>query len=172
VAIGIDGGNFGNFDLSIDTTRLLTLDVVRNDLLTELVNDPAFAGDFSALAIDRIEVDGNPEWRSTASLRWRRDAWGAGVSARYIGGFFDTAADPDIDGDGTPDFWRVSENLRINAYIDYRLKNLTPDGARIRFGVNNVADEAPPLADDARGWVTQYHSVKGREFYVQVRASF
>lgn len=172
LAIGIDGGNFGNFDLSIDTTHLLTLDVVRNDLLTQLVNDPAFGGRFSALAVDRIELNGNPEWRSTASLRWRKDAWGAGVSARYVSGFFDTRARPDIDGDGIPDPWRVSENMRINAYVDYRLKNLTPDGTRIRFGVNNVADEAPPLADDGRGWNTSYHSVKGREFYVQFQASF
>ncbi|MDG1827456.1 MAG: TonB-dependent receptor [Henriciella sp.] len=168
VSLGIDAGRFGDFDLNLDASRLLTLDVVRNELLTQLVNDPAFAGDFNALAVDRIKVNGNPEWRSTASLRWRNGDWGAGVSARYVSGFEDTSADPDIDGDGELDFWQVDDVVRVNTYVDYRLRDTT----RIRLGVNNVFDQAPPLADESRGWFTEYHSVKGRDFYLQIRATF
>lgn len=172
LAFSIDGGGMGNFDFSVDTTRLLTLDVFRNEQLTQLVNDPAFSGDFSALAVDRIQLNGNPEWRSTATLRWRKDQWGAGVSARYVGDFFDTSADPDVDGDGNPDFWVVDSNLRVNTYLDYRFDIGPADPLRLRFGINNIFDEAPPLADESRGWFTEYHSVKGREFYIQARASF
>lgn len=171
-AMSVDGGDLGDFDFSIDTTHLMTLDVVRNEQLTQLVDDPAFAGDFNALAVDRIRLNGNPEWRSTATMRWRKGQWGAGVSARYVDSFLDTSADPDIDGDGNPDFWEVDSNLRINSYLDYRLDIGPAEPLRLRFGVNNVFDEDPPLADESRGWFTEYHSVKGREFYVQVRADF
>ena len=171
-AMSVDGGKFGDFDFSIDTTRLLTLDVVRNEQLTQLVDDPAFAGDFDALAVDRILLNGNPEWRSTGTLRWRNGKWGAGLSARYVSEFLDTSADPDLDGDGSPDFWQVDSNVRVNSYVDYRLRDVLVDSVRIRLGVNNVFDEDPPLADESRGWFTQYHSVKGREFYVQLRAGF
>ncbi len=158
----------GDFDFSVDTTKLITLDIERNELLTQLVGDPAFGSEFAALAVDRVLIDGNPEWRSTASLGWRKGEWGAGVSARYVSGFLDTSADAGIDGN----FWRVSEALRVNTYLDYRLKDVIGASTRFRLGVNNVFDEAPPLADEAIGWNTEYHSVKGREFYVQIRASF
>ncbi len=172
VAVSIDGGQWGDFDLNVDTTRLLSFDVVRNELLVSLTDDPTFAGEFASLAVDRMELNGNPEWRSTGSIRWRKGNWGAGVSARYVSGFFDTSADPDIDGDGTPDFWRVKEDIRVNSYLDYRFKDLAFDGIRLRLGVNNIFDKEPPLADESRGWFTEFHSIKGREFYVQVRADF
>ncbi len=171
-AMAVDAGTFGDFDFSIDATRLITLDVVRNELLTQLANDPAFAGDFDALAVDRVQLDGNPEWRTTATLVWRKDDFGAGLSARHVGGFFDTAADPDLNGDGILDFFPVEENVRVNGYLDYRISGLPLETARVRLGVNNIFDEAPPLVDDARGWLPEYHSVKGREFYLQIRADF
>ena len=172
-AASVDAGGIGDFDFEIDATRLITLDVVRNELLTQLVDDPAFAGDFDALAVDRIELDGNPQWRATASLRWRKGAFGAGMSARYVGDFSDTSADPDLDGDGVLDFFPVEEEIRVNGYLDYRLRNILGSAdLRVRLGVNNVFDEAPPLADDARGFLPEYHSVKGREYYLQLRADF
>ena len=171
-AMSLDGGKWGDFDFTVDTSRLLTLEVMRSAQLASLAADPAFAGEFDALSVDRVELNGNPKWRSTATLRWRNGRWGAGASAKYVSGFFDTSADPDLDGDGLPDFWRVKEDIRVNSYVDYRLKDIGIEGMRIRFGVNNVFDEAPPLADESRGWFTEYHSVKGREFYVQFQANF
>ena len=46
------------------------------------------------------------------------------------------------------------------------------EGLRLRFGVNNLLDEAPPLVDESLGYSTQYHSLKGREYYLQIRANF
>ncbi|MCA8900444.1 MAG: TonB-dependent receptor [Hyphomonas sp.] len=172
MAMSIDGGKWGDFDVTIDTSRLMSLEVVRSELLSSLANDPAFAGEFDALSVDRVELNGNPKWRSTGTLRWRKGRLGAGAAVKYVSGFYDTSADPDLDGDGLPDFWRVSEALRVNSYVDYRLKDIGIDGMRIRFGVNNVFDEDPPLADESRGWYTEYHSVKGREYYIQLQANF
>lgn len=82
------------------------------------------------------------------------------------------SADPDLDGDGTLDFFPVDSWTRVNLYGDYRLDIGPVDPLRLRIGVNNVGDTAPPLADESRGFFTSVHSIRGREFYVQLRASF
>ncbi len=172
LAASVDGGRFGEFDFNIEATYLQTLDVVRNELLSALANDPAFAGDFSELQVNRIEVDGNPEWRATASLRWRNGPFGAGASWRYVSGFDDTGADLDQNSDGVPEYWRVDEYHRVNMFADYRLRPDFVDSVRLRVGVNNVFDDAPPLVDESLGYRPDYHSVKGREYYFQVRTTF
>lgn len=172
VAGEIDADWAGTFEFNAEATRLITLDVVRNELLASLTDDPRFSGDFEALAVDRVLLNGNPEWRATATLRWRKGDFGAGASLRYIGEFLDTSADPDIDGDGDPDFFPVEENTTVGAYVDYRLDDIVADTIRIRIGANNIFDEAPPLADESLGFLPEYHSVKGREIYFQVRGDF
>ena len=42
----------------------------------------------------------------------------------------------------------------------------------MRLGFNNLLDEAPPLADESLGYLPEYHWLKGREVYVQLRAEF
>jgi iron complex outermembrane recepter protein len=177
MAVTIDAGAVGTFDFDLEATRLLTLNVFRNEELTELVNTPDFTGRFASLAVDRLELDGNPLWRGTASVRWRGEGAlrrvGAGVVVRYVDGYDDTGAWFDTP-EGERVFWRVKSNLRVSTYVDYRpqLANLPLTNTRVRVGVNNLFDEAPPLYRNARGWDTSYHSVKGREFYAQVRTSF
>jgi iron complex outermembrane recepter protein len=162
---------FGTVDFDLDVTYLNSLNVVRNDLLAELAASPAFAGVFSELQVDRIRQDGNPRWRSNFTMTWTRGAFSMGASARYVSDFLDTAADPDLDGDGVLDFWPVESAVRVNVYGEARLGG---EGRpyRIRFGVNNITNERPPLVDDALGYSPQYHWLKGAEMYMQLRATF
>ena len=169
--LGIDTQSFGNFDINVEVTRMVELELIRNPIVQALVDDPAFGGSFAALDSDRLELNGNPLWRATSTLTWRNGSYGAGVSARYISGFYDTSADPDLDGDGTPDFFPVGDYLRFNTYVDYRFHPEQMNSFRVRVGVNNVFDEMPPLVDDSRGYDPSYHSVRGREFYIQFRAT-
>lgn len=60
----------------------------------------------------------------------------------------------------------------MNLYADYRFELPALDSVSLRLGANNVLDEAPPLVDESLGYRPDYHSLKGREFYVQLRASF
>jgi iron complex outermembrane receptor protein len=60
----------------------------------------------------------------------------------------------------------------VNLYAEYRLKLQPLDTLTLRIGANNVLDEAPPLVDESLGYRPDYHSLKGREFYVQLRTSF
>lgn len=168
---GIDT-SFGEFDFNLEATYLQTLDVVRNELLSALANDPSFGGDFTELQVDRLQVDGNPQLRATATLRWRLGSWGAGGSLHYVSGFDDTGADIDQNMDGIPEYWRVHDYYRLNLYGDYRLHPDMFDSVRLRLGVNNVFDEAPPLVDESLGYRPDYHSLKGREFYVQLQTRF
>lgn len=164
-------GDIGNFDFDLDVTYLQSLNVVRNDLLNALAADPAFAGVFSELQSDRIRLDGNPQWRSNFSVTWTRGPVAIGLSARYISDFLDTGADPDLNGDGVLDFWTVESAYRFNAYGELRLGG---EGRpyRVRFGINNLTDELPPLVDEALGYSPENHWLKGRELYLQLRASF
>ncbi len=167
-----DMGWLGSLSLYAEATKLMTLDIIRNEQLQELVENPIFAGEFDALAVDRIRLNGNPEWRASGTARWRNGPFGAGMSVRYVSGFLDTSADPDLNDDGRPDFFPVESYTRFNTYFDYRLGVGPADPLRIRFGINNITDERPPLADESRGFFTQVHSVRGREFYLQVRGIF
>jgi outer membrane receptor protein involved in Fe transport len=162
----------GNFDFDLEATYLMTLDLVRSDLLLAIANDPALEGEFPELEVDRIELDGNPEWRATASLRWRLAEFGAGASLRYVSGFTDTGADVDVDGDGDREYWQVDSDYRLNVFADYRIPMNNIDTLRVRFGVNNVLDSTAPLVDESLGYRPDYHSVRNREFYLQLSATF
>lgn len=172
IAAGVDAGVAGRFNLELEAMYLQKLDVVRNDLLAAVAADPVFAGQFDELQVDRVELGGNPRWRGSATLTWRKGAYGAGMSARYVSMFLDTGADLDLNGDDLPEYWQVEENWRVNLYADYRFELPALDTVSLRVGANNVLDEAPPLADESLGYRPDYHSLKGREFYVQLRASF
>ncbi|TQV86805.1 TonB-dependent receptor [Exilibacterium tricleocarpae] len=175
LAARIETERAGSFNFRVDVSKLEKLDVFRSEELVDLVNDPRFAAEFSSLSVDQVEVDGNPEWRGSASLTWRKGPWSAAASARYVSGFFDTSVDDtDIDGDGEIDFFEVDSQTRFNAYVDFRARFSTVEDrtTRIRLGVNNLTDEAPPLADQSRGFYTSVHSLRGREFYLQIRTDF
>ncbi|MET0532981.1 MAG: TonB-dependent receptor, partial [Steroidobacter sp.] len=172
IAAGFDAGGAGKFDLELEAMYLQTLDVIRNDLLAAVAADPVFAGQFTELQVDRVALDGNPRWRGSATMTWRKGSYGAGLSARYVSKFLDPDADIDANGDGAPEYWKVQEDWRVNLYAEYRFEIPTLDRLSLRLGANNVLDEAPPLVDESLGYRPDYHSLKGREFYVQLRASF
>jgi len=139
-------------------------------LLAALAENPAFAGDFAELQVDRVKLDGNPRWRGTATFGWRLGDFSMGGSVRYVSDMIDTSADITVDGETV--YWKVKEDWRVNLYGEYRFRLGDRRNVRLRLGVNNVFDSAPPLVDESYGYYPEYHSVKPREFYVQLRGSF
>lgn len=182
-ARGLDIGLSAKFDLDsmgslkfrADFSSLKKLDIYRNEELVALAEDPRFGNEFDALTINRLEVNGHPKRRSSVSLIWRKDQWKVGTSMRYVSGFNDTSADNvDIDGDGEDDLFRVDSHKRVNLYVDYRLPFSFGDKfeTRLRLGVNNISDELPPIVDSSRGYSSQVHSIRGREYYIKLRSDF
>ncbi|WP_418152236.1 TonB-dependent receptor plug domain-containing protein [Litorimonas sp. RW-G-Af-16] len=118
-----------------------------------------------------IKENGNPEWRYTGSLRWDKGAWGLGAFYKYVGDVRDTS----VTGSDY-DFLEIPAFRTLNLYGDYTFEDETYgifDNVRLRFGVRNVGDKKPPIADEfARGYFVSLHSNRGRYWYGSVRKTF
>jgi len=172
----IDSNSLGDFKFKVNVAQirkffqtpsaegLLLLEAQEAGTINSLVN---VVGQQSF-----IRQNGNPEWRYTASVTWRKDNWGAGAFYKYVGDVEDTS------GTGaTYDFLAVPSFKTVNLYLDYTFRDLENAGlledVRLRFGVRNVGDKKPPIADQfARGYFVGLHSNRGRYWYGSVRKKF
>ena len=154
--------DLGAFDLSLNGAYLIEFDQRPGPEQQIIIN----AGLAAQGAGSLVRQNGRPRWRGTASARWRRDRWGAGLFVHYVGEVEDTStrADGDTAAPGKP--LPVDAFLRLNASLDYRFAGGFLDGSRLRLGINNVFDEDPPLADEALGFFGSLHSNRGRYVFV------
>jgi outer membrane receptor protein involved in Fe transport len=120
---------------------------------------------------DLIRQNGNPDWRYTGSIRWDKGPWGAGAFLKYVGDVVDTSTN-NADFDALP----VAAFRTLNLHADYTFEDDSYgalSNTRLRFGVRNVGDVKPPLADEfARGYFVNLHSNRGRYWYGSVRKEF
>jgi hypothetical protein len=154
----------GKFSFQIAASRLLEFNSKRPSL-QPLLNDPVLGSEFSAIAEDRIRLDGRPRWRGSGSFNWRRDAWSVSWSFNYIGSFFDTSATNDVSGE----FWEVEDWTVMNAGVSYRFRTTGGKRARVRLNITNIEDEDPPLSDHSRGYESGYHNNRGRAYVLSFR---
>ena len=138
-----------------------------------------------------LREDGRAKWRANGSLTWRRGPWTAGWFTEYWGGSMDiggatTAAI--YEALGRPKYIRVfndvggvvryrywmEETFQHSTYLQHRFSRRGGllKGVTARFGVTNVFDEAPPVADDSRGFQGGTVSSKGRGYYLEVSKKF
>ncbi|MEM9233762.1 MAG: TonB-dependent receptor, partial [Pseudomonadota bacterium] len=168
----LDTDNLGDFDFAVNAAYLDTffqdpspdaasiLAAIADGTLNDAVD---VAG-----AEDLIQQNGRPEWRSTASIKWRKGPWGAGVFYRHVGDVFDTST-TNADGDLLP----IDAFRTVSIYGDYRFELEDDSDVRVRLGIRNIADEEPPIADEfGSGYFESLHSNRGRYFYGSIRASF
>ena len=168
----IDDTPLGDFNFRINIAQLLTFDQdiapIEADILAAQAN-----GEISEVVSvdgvgDLIRQNGRPEWRMSMSASWRKDAFGAGWYTSFVDDVFDTSA----SNDDTGEFWTVDSMTRHNVYVDYRFLQETDTPMRVRFGVRNIFNEEPPLADESLGYLGSLHSARGRSFYVSARTAF
>lgn len=170
----IDDTPLGDFDIKLNASFLdnYFIDLspgalqIRDAVDSGLISDEIVVSQEGSIILQ----DGQPEWRASASLTWRHDSgFGAGVRADYTSEFIDTGAGLNPAGD--PFF--VEAWTQTNAYVEYEIDSGGPlDNTRIRVGANNIFDEDPPLADETNGYDAAYHSIRGRQVYLDVRKSF
>jgi len=177
------GTGFGDFDLQFNAARLLGFEQsagpdaepLFTDLTPLLEAIPELSvGDIAALQPEGfgelLEIDGRPKWRFSGSITWDNGPWRINAFGRYVGKVFDPGAQNDVTGALFPvDDWFV-----MNASISYTIDDTgTPiDGTRLRFGINNLLDEDPPLADESYGYYGSLHSARGRQFSIDLRKNF
>jgi outer membrane receptor protein involved in Fe transport len=117
-----------------------------------------------------VASNGRPEWRVTSSIDWKKDAWGAGLRYRYISGFEDTSLDYTV---GEEDLkYQVDSYSRVDMYVNYRLPKTVMKSTKVTFGIKNVGDEKPPIADETFGYNSSVHSSLGRYFYMNFNTKF
>lgn len=123
-----------------------------------------------------LEIEGRPKWRFSGSVNWESGPVDVSLFANYVGGVWDPDVSRDIpivSDDPNANFYRVNDILTFNTAISYTIENDTAlDGTRLRFGINNLFDKDPPLADETYGYLSSLHSPRGRVFRVELRKSF
>jgi iron complex outermembrane recepter protein len=123
-----------------------------------------------------LEIEGRPKWRLSGSVSWGSGPVDVTLFGKYIGEVWDTSVTRDVlvvSDDPNANFYRVKDQFTMNASISYTVDNDTAlNGTRLKFGVNNLFNEDPPLADEAYGYFSELHSARGRQFTVELRKKF
>lgn len=139
-----------------------------------------------------LAEDGRAEWRGNASVTWRQGNWSAGWFGEFYGGSMDpgaaistgAAGQAQYEALGKPSYikvfndiggvvryrWWIEDVIQQNVYVQHRFgkkKNFLRD-VTARFGVTNLTNEEPPLADESRGYQGGTVSAKGRTVYLKI----
>lgn len=176
------GTGFGDFDIQVNAARLLGFeqaagpdaDLLFTELTPLLEQIPELSvGDVAALQPfgfgELLEIDGRPRWRLSGSIAWETGP----VRVNFFGRYVDRVFDPGAQQDDTADFFEVDDWFTLNFGVSYTIENNTAlDGTRLRFGVNNIFNEDPPIADESFGYYGSLHSGRGRQFSFDIRKNF
>lgn len=123
-----------------------------------------------------LEVDGRPKWRASGSINWERGPVEVGLFGQYVGSVYDTSVVRDtliLSDDPNANFFPVDDFFTMNLSVAYTINDDTAlDGTRLRFAINNLFDEEPPLADETYGYFSDLHSPRGRQFAIELRKKF
>lgn len=161
----------GQFDIRLNGARTLKFNQVAGGDALTIVNAGAPEDVLGSDVGDIVGTASIPELQATAMLSWESNdgLWRSGLFLRYVGDVQETSVS--ITEGSETRFYEVPSQTRANVHLtkrnfmDYENLNLT-------FGVNNVTDEEPPLADTTFGYDGQLHSSRGRYFYTSVNYSF
>lgn len=100
-------------------------------------------------------------WQSTNNLVWNKDAYSAGLTARYKSGY--------VDQDPTN---HVASYTTFDTYVAWAQSK----GLGLTIGVRNLFDKAPPLSYQdytfQAGYDPRYTDPLGRTFYARATYSF
>ena len=132
-----------------------------NAVLDAQAADPTIVYPLEGLG-DLLGINGNQNWRQSASVSWRKEDWSAGLQMFKISGF------QQILSDGTP--FDVPSMTTFNGKVDYRF-DIGETDMRFRLGINNIADTRAPLADTSYGFHQDAHRDWGRYYYVDLKIS-
>ena len=161
--------SIGGFDFKLNGAYLSRFEQTPGPVQQQLIDAGANVTNAQSL----IKQNGRPRWRSSASVRWKKDQWGAGVFARYVGDVEDTStrADSDTAEPGKP--LPVDSFSIVSASVNYTFEGTGfSEGARVTLGLRNLFDEEPPVADQQLGYFGSLHSNRGRYLYLSLRKNF
>lgn len=169
----LPGTGIGDFRFRFNAARLKSFFQVPGED-GQLLLDAIANGDLpTEVSVDGIgelmEQDGRPKWRFSTSVNWSAGNWDVSWFGKYIGSFNDIS----VTQDQTGEFLRVKSWFTMNASVAYTVTNNTAlNGLRLKFGVNNIQNKRPPIADESYGYFGAEHNGKRRVFYFEARKKF
>lgn len=161
----------GRFTLAAEATHYLQRD-------EELADD--------GIVTDELGRNRRARWKGNATLSWKKGRWSASWFTSYYGPYADTSASTTqaiyealgkpksimvFDDNGINRYYmRVKAGILNNARVTYALGN--DRETRISFGVNNVFDAIPPVADEDEGYWVGTFNPRGRQFTLKLDHRF
>lgn len=161
---------YGNFDFNVNASHTIEytrgvadeIDVLYEARDANIINEGTELPESSNL----LEQNGNPKWRVSSSLTWSYNQYRVGASATYVSSFYDTSLT--VDGN----YWRVDDHTVVNLYTQYSFDKGSLENTKVKFGIRNLFDRDPPLADETYGYDGGVHSPIPRYFYVNLLTEF
>ena len=191
--LNVSGRDVEGFDMAL-SYRLPRLPFGQFTARAEATYNRKFAQKFDEFSeVDSVlEEDGRAKWRGNLGITWRQGAWSAGWFAQYYGGSMDpgaalstgAAGAAQYEALGRPSYikvfndignvtryrWWIEDVIQQNAHVQYRFSRRQGvfSDVTARFGVTNLTDEEPPIADESRGYQGGTVSARGRSYYLEV----
>jgi iron complex outermembrane receptor protein len=166
----LDETPLGDFNLKFNVAQLLAYDQEPGEvekILIAAIADGTLIGPTVASAGSRVQIDGYPEFRATATLTWRKDGWGAGLFVNHVGSVYDTGP-AQVDGR----YYELDAWTTVSVYGQYAFRDGVLDGSSVRVGVRNIEDKDPPLASNNFGYLGALHNATGRYWYATLSKRF
>jgi outer membrane receptor protein involved in Fe transport len=149
----LNNTRFGDFRFSAEATRLL-----------ELGSDSGLGAGY----FDNVGLFNNMKWRGQAAVGWNYKDFGGGVTADYIGSYFN---DGFTGVGGAAAVWDQSSFTLFGASFSHR----GFFGTTVTVGANNLFDKTPPFNGyDTSGFDPNTYGAAalGRFVYIRIRKDF
>ncbi|MGY0561264.1 TonB-dependent receptor [Luteimonas sp. A277] len=163
---------FGEFGLAVNGTRVIEfyrdlspdIQVLADARDTGLIDGSVWI----AGGGDLIGQNGTPEWKWSSTVTWRRGGLSLGGGVRYTGAVTDTWLS---DSDGNQ--WRIDSHTVANLFGRYEFSQAGAlDGVSVKLGVNNIADDRPPVSSSIYGYQSNMYQPYPRYWYMSVSKKF
>lgn len=163
--------SIGGFDLTLNGARTLKFDQEAGGDAATIVNAGAPTDVLGSDVGDIVGTSSIPEWQATASVKWKSNDgnWQSGLFFKYVGEVYNTSVSR-TEGDETF-FYEMPSQTRANLTVT-RKNFMDHEDLNLTFGINNITDEEPPLADTTFGYDGSLHSSRGRYFYTSLSYTF
>ncbi len=151
------------------------MDFMGGDLRLNYLATVTQESDFEAFeGAELIECAGNfgvdcgsplPEYKHRMTANWSTDDWNAMVSWRYVG---------EVDDDDPDTIYSV-DKIDGQHYMDMAGTYRFNDTYSLTVGIDNVADESPPVIGDNDEQANTYpavYDVFGRTYFIRASATF
>jgi outer membrane receptor protein involved in Fe transport len=164
---------FGSFTFTVNAAKLTKLDQSPTDMASKVIAANAAGrlgpGIVITAAGSQIGINGNPEWRGSASLTWRQKQLRAGLFVNHVGSVFDTGPAA-VNGQ----LFEVDNWTTVSLYgqYDFRKRDDVLNGVSLRVGARNLEDKAPPTTSTNFGYFGSLHNATGRYVYATVSRTF